>query len=157
VVEGTAEVTLGNDIRRAHENESAYIPIGKAVSARGATRFGSAFSYIRLEKGDGQQSRLYYGVHNGIAPAVMSARRPASLCASLAAAQITPHITIDGRLTRANDVLQPTALPQHFLNFLPDPQGHGSLRPTLLGDRCETDDGPGVSGIEICFGPFLRQ
>ena len=24
------------------------------------------------------------------------------------------------------------ALPQHFLNFSPDPQGHGSLRPTLL-------------------------
>jgi hypothetical protein len=24
------------------------------------------------------------------------------------------------------------ALPQHFLNFCPDPQGHGSLRPTLL-------------------------
>ncbi len=28
-------------------------------------------------------------------------------------------------------VLQ-AALPQHFFNFLPDPQGHGSLRPILL-------------------------
>ncbi len=26
-------------------------------------------------------------------------------------------------------------LPQHFLNFLPEPQGHGSLRPTLFDAR----------------------
>jgi hypothetical protein len=28
VVKGTAEVTLGNDVRSVHENESIYIPIG---------------------------------------------------------------------------------------------------------------------------------
>jgi mannose-1-phosphate guanylyltransferase / mannose-6-phosphate isomerase len=28
VVKGTAEVTLGSDVRRVHENESIYIPIG---------------------------------------------------------------------------------------------------------------------------------
>jgi mannose-1-phosphate guanylyltransferase / mannose-6-phosphate isomerase len=28
VVKGTAEITLGNDVRSVHENESAYIPIG---------------------------------------------------------------------------------------------------------------------------------
>ena len=28
VVKGTAEVTLGNDVRSVHENESMYIPIG---------------------------------------------------------------------------------------------------------------------------------
>jgi mannose-1-phosphate guanylyltransferase/mannose-6-phosphate isomerase len=28
VVKGTAEVTLGNDVRCVHENESIYIPIG---------------------------------------------------------------------------------------------------------------------------------
>ena len=28
VVKGTAEVTIGNDIRSVHENESVYIPIG---------------------------------------------------------------------------------------------------------------------------------
>jgi mannose-1-phosphate guanylyltransferase/mannose-6-phosphate isomerase len=28
VVKGTAEVTLGNDVRGVHENESIYIPIG---------------------------------------------------------------------------------------------------------------------------------
>jgi mannose-1-phosphate guanylyltransferase/mannose-6-phosphate isomerase len=28
VVTGTAEVTLGNDVRSVHENESIYIPIG---------------------------------------------------------------------------------------------------------------------------------
>jgi mannose-1-phosphate guanylyltransferase/mannose-6-phosphate isomerase len=28
VVQGTAEVTLGNDVRIVHENESIYIPIG---------------------------------------------------------------------------------------------------------------------------------
>jgi hypothetical protein len=32
----------------------------QAVNARGAARFGSTFSYIRLKKGDGQQSRLCY-------------------------------------------------------------------------------------------------
>jgi len=30
-----------------------------------------------------------------------------------------------------NGVQCKITLPQHFLNFLPDPQGHGSLRPTL--------------------------
>jgi len=95
--QGNGRGTLGNDIRRAHENESAYIPIGKAVNARGATRFGSAFSYIWLEKGDGQQSRLYYmgnvlmEVHNGIALAVMSLRRPVSLCKPCGSANHTAH------------------------------------------------------------------
>jgi hypothetical protein len=94
--QGNGRGTLGNDIRRAHENESAYIPIGKAVNARGATRFGSAFSYIRLEKGDDQQSRLYMGnvlmeVHNGIALAVMSPRRPVSLCKPCGSANHTAH------------------------------------------------------------------
>jgi mannose-1-phosphate guanylyltransferase/mannose-6-phosphate isomerase len=28
VVRGTAEVTIGSEIRMVHENESAYIPIG---------------------------------------------------------------------------------------------------------------------------------
>jgi mannose-1-phosphate guanylyltransferase / mannose-6-phosphate isomerase len=28
VVQGTAEVTTGNDVRNVHENESIYIPIG---------------------------------------------------------------------------------------------------------------------------------
>jgi len=28
VVKGTAEVTIGNDVRNVHENESSYIPIG---------------------------------------------------------------------------------------------------------------------------------
>jgi len=28
VVKGTAEVTVGNDVRNVHENESIYIPIG---------------------------------------------------------------------------------------------------------------------------------
>lgn len=27
--------------------------------------------------------------------------------------------------------------PQHFLNFFPDPQGHGSLRPTPAGRGAE--------------------
>jgi mannose-1-phosphate guanylyltransferase / mannose-6-phosphate isomerase len=27
-VKGTAEVTVGNDVRNVHENESIYIPIG---------------------------------------------------------------------------------------------------------------------------------
>jgi mannose-1-phosphate guanylyltransferase/mannose-6-phosphate isomerase len=29
VVKGTAEVTVGNDVRAVHENESSYIPIGR--------------------------------------------------------------------------------------------------------------------------------
>ena len=49
------------------------------------------------------------------------------------------------------------ALPQHFLNFLPEPQGHGSLRPTLVGVRAGLVDEPDGSGIEICFGPFSRE
>jgi mannose-1-phosphate guanylyltransferase/mannose-6-phosphate isomerase len=28
VVNGTAEVTLGNEVRNVHENQSVYIPIG---------------------------------------------------------------------------------------------------------------------------------
>ena len=28
VVKGTVEITLGNDVRSVHENESVYIPIG---------------------------------------------------------------------------------------------------------------------------------
>jgi hypothetical protein len=45
------------------------------------------------------------------------------------------------------------ALPQHFLNFLPEPQGHGSLRPALVGVRAGLVDDPDGSGIETCFGP----
>jgi hypothetical protein len=36
------------------------------------------------------------------------------------------------------------SLPQHFLNFLPQPQGHGSFRPTLVevlgGDGSREDN-----------------
>jgi hypothetical protein len=49
------------------------------------------------------------------------------------------------------------ALPQHFLNFLPEPQGHGSLRPTLLEAWPDWNGGPAVSGIETCLGRFARQ
>src|SRR6516165_12441766 len=41
------------------------------------------------------------------------------------------------------------ALPQHFLNFLPEPQGHGSLRPTLVGVRAGLVDDPDGSGIDL--------
>ena len=50
-----------------------------------------------------------------------------------------------------------TSLPQQYLNFLPEPQGHGSLRPTLVGVRAGLVDDPDGSGIEICFGPFPRE
>lgn len=33
--------------------------------------------------------------------------------------------TVDGQLA-----------PQHFLNFLPEPQGHGSFRPVLAAEDC---------------------
>ena len=36
----------------------------------------------------------------------------------------------------------PAAAPQHFLNFFPLPQGHGSLRPTL-GSARRTGSGRG--------------
>jgi hypothetical protein len=48
-------------------------------------------------------------------------------------------------------------LPQHFLNFLPEPQEHGSLRPIFLEVWTGWDGGPAVSGIEIWFGRFSRQ
>ena len=50
-----------------------------------------------------------------------------------------------------------TSLPQQYLNFLPEPQGHGSLRPTLDGVRAGLVADPDGSGIEICFGPFPRE
>jgi len=34
------------------------------------------------------------------------------------------------------------AWPQHLLNFLPEPQGHGALRPTLVAERRGSDCGP---------------
>lgn len=40
-----------------------------------------------------------------------------------------PGLWPAGRLSRY------PAAPQHFLNFLPLPQGQGSLRPTLASDR----------------------
>jgi hypothetical protein len=37
-------------------------------------------------------------------------------------------------------------LPQHFLNFLPEPQGHRSLRPTFVDRRSRSRCGSGRSG-----------
>ena len=34
----------------------------------------------------------------------------------------------------------PVAPPQHFLYFFPDPQGHGSFRPTLATFRSEPEN-----------------
>ena len=42
-----------------------------------------------------------------------------------------------------------TSLPQQYLNFLPEPQGHGSLRPTLVGVRAGLVDDPDGSGIDL--------
>jgi len=48
-------------------------------------------------------------------------------------------------------------LPQHFLNFLREPQGHGSFRPTLVEILGGDGVGPLISGIEICLDPCSRQ
>jgi len=48
-------------------------------------------------------------------------------------------------------------LPQHFLNFFPEPQGQGSLRPTFVEARSCSGGGPAVNGIETCRGPLVRQ
>jgi hypothetical protein len=50
-----------------------------------------------------------------------------------------------------------TAWPQHLLNFLPEPQVHGSLRPTLMAMRPGLGRGPGLDDIKICLGPLWRQ
>jgi hypothetical protein len=46
---------------------------------------------------------------------------------------------------------------QHLLYFLPEPQGHGSLRPTLMAMRPGLGRGPGLDDIKICLGPLWRQ
>jgi hypothetical protein len=38
--------------------------------------------------------------------------------------------------------------PQHFLYFLPEPQGQGSLRPTLPGGAAKDEGGVGKFGDE---------
>ena len=60
-------------------------------------------------------------------------------------------------ISMAWDVFVQPFLPQHFLNFLPEPQGHGSFRPTLVEARVGGGGGLGMSGIEICLGPCPRQ
>jgi hypothetical protein len=49
------------------------------------------------------------------------------------------------------------AWPQHLLNFLPEPQGHGSLRPTLVVALLSSGRGPALSDVETCLGPLWRQ
>ena len=43
-------------------------------------------------------------------------------------------------------ILGSAGLPQHFLNFLPEPQGQGSLRPTFVDRRSCSRCGSGRSG-----------
>src|SRR5438105_2078169 len=58
-----------------------------------------------------------------------------------------------------HDLLQPfkihhAAAPWHFLYFLPDPQGHGSLRPTFASCRLtvRASGWPPEKYIGCCFG-----
>ena len=56
-------------------------------------------------------------------------------------ASISPVGTVRSGQCRVCD----EPLPQHFLNFLPDPQGQGSFLPTFV-DRTGSERGNGRSG-----------
>ena len=47
--------------------------------------------------------------------------------------------------------------PQHLLNFLPELQGHGSLRPILVVTQLDAARGPALSDMGSCFDPLRRQ
>jgi hypothetical protein len=49
------------------------------------------------------------------------------------------------------------AWPQHLLNFLPELQGHGSLRPTLVVTPLDAGRGPALSDMAGCFDALRRQ
>jgi hypothetical protein len=46
--------------------------------------------------------------------------------------------------------------PQHLLNFLPELQGHGSLRPILVITPLDAGRGPALSDM-ACFDALRRQ